>query len=201
MTRVFLFRHGEVEKPEQHHYFGRTELPLTEYGQQQFRNAALFLRRQKITRILSSPLERCRLGAKIIAGTLHCPVLVHNGLAELDPGDWEGLSTAEVKKRFPGEYEARGRDMAHYTLPNGESFAELQARAWPVLEDCLQQRENSVIIAHAGVNRALLCRFLEIPLARLFLIGQDYGHYSTLCHSPSGKMFAKCINCRVQEQL
>jgi broad specificity phosphatase PhoE len=36
------------------------------------------------------------------------------------------------------------------------------------------------VIAHAGPNRAILCRALELPLTRLTAFGQDYAGLTVL---------------------
>lgn len=197
MGTVFLFRHGSVDKPKERRYWGRTDLKLNHAGVMQFQAAANFLKTHAITKIYTSPLSRCRQSAAIIARQLQCPVALHDSMLEIHLGKWEGLSVAEVQKKFPGAYEKRGLDIAHYRPSGGESFADVQSRAWPFFLKCLQKEENSVIIAHAGVNRVLLCRFLDLPLDHLFQLKQDYGHCNILCRSSDGQNIAKYINYKV----
>ncbi|PIE65741.1 MAG: hypothetical protein CSA26_02475, partial [Desulfobacterales bacterium] len=95
---------------------------------------------------------------------------------EISLGLWEGLSIAEVKARFPGGFEARGKDLAGYRPPGGESFADLQQRAWAAFVQLVENGpEHLAVIAHAGVNRTLLCAILEMNLGNLFRLKQDYG--------------------------
>jgi probable phosphoglycerate mutase len=52
---------------------------------------------------------------------------------EINLGAWEGLTVDEVRFRFPGEYEQRGRDMEFFRPESGESFADLAVRSYPAL--------------------------------------------------------------------
>ena len=129
----------------------------------------------KLKKIICSPLLRCRQSSDIIEGTRGCGVEVVPDLSEIDLGDWEGLTVEEVRKKFPGEYEARGEDIAGFRPSGGESFEDLLARVFPAFSHGVASAENIAVVAHAGVNRVLLCYLLGMPLANLFLLGQDYG--------------------------
>jgi probable phosphoglycerate mutase len=96
-------------------------------------------------------------------------------LREIDLGAWEGLTVDEVRERFPGRYEARGRNLAGFRPPGGESFADVQRRAWPAFEAATAEMDEPLaIVAHGGVNRVLLCRILGMPLENLFRLEQHY---------------------------
>ncbi|MHC1751177.1 histidine phosphatase family protein [Humidesulfovibrio sp.] len=57
----------------------------------------------------------------------------------------------------------------------GESFRQVQERAWHALQSILAEHSGLLlVVAHAGVNRALICRLIGLPLQQLFLLGQDY---------------------------
>ena len=74
------------------------------------------------------------------------------------------------------EFAARGRDMDSYRPPGGESFADCLARAWPLWKSITNTDAEAIaIVAHAGVNRLLLCRLLGMPVQNMFRLGQDYG--------------------------
>lgn len=96
-------------------------------------------------------------------------------LREIALGGWDGLPVAEVQRRFPGEYERRGKEMMTYQPPGGESFADLQARVVPTFLDILNRESGHVLmVGHAGVNRAILCHIQKRPLEELFRIPQTY---------------------------
>ena len=66
--------------------------------------------------------------------------------------------------------------MACYQVPGGESYAECHLRllvAWEQVLNC--GSEQVVVVSHAGINRLLLCHLLDVPMAHMFRIGQNYG--------------------------
>ncbi len=189
MSTLYLIRHGAIATGSaQHRFIGRLDIPLAPLGRQQIQKLAAQPRLQSIGRVLSSPLSRCRESADILTAAIGCgPARIVADLAEIDLGLWEGLSTREVEARFPGQYAARGEDLAAFRPEGGESFADLQQRSWPVLEqaaDCAI--EHIALVTHAGVNRVLLCRILGMPLTRMFSLQQDYGCCNILQFNEKG---------------
>jgi broad specificity phosphatase PhoE len=178
MSTLYLIRHGDITRdPADHRFIGRLDIPLSSLGRQQMEKLAAHPRLQSIGQVLSSPLCRCRESADILSAAIACgPAQITADLAEIDLGLWEGLSKSEVETRFPGQYAARGADLAGFRPEGGESFADLQQRCWPVLEQAAGCTiEHVALVTHAGVNRVLLCRILGMPLARMFSLVQDYG--------------------------
>ncbi len=197
MNRIWLIRHGAVCTTGPHRFIGQTDLALSGEGREQCHAMGEFLRTKNISRVLSSPLLRCRQTTAIITGSLDCPATFHDALREIDLGQWEGMSVTEVKERYPGAYEARGRDMAHFRPPGGESFTDLYLRARPVLQSCLQtDAEDVALVTHAGVIRVLLCHLLGMPLQNLFRLQQTYGCYNCLQSTGNSRLQVECCNSR-----
>ena len=177
MSTIYLIRHGEITQSHPRRFVGRQDLPLTDGGREQISRLADILATRSIDRVLCSPLARCMESAGILCSRLGgAPELVPD-FCEISLGDWEGLSVDEVRARFPGCYEARGMDLAGFRPSGGESFHDLLHRAWPTFETVVKAATDGevAIVAHAGVNRVLLCRILGLPLENLFRLEQDYG--------------------------
>ncbi len=175
MKTVYLLRHGETANFSPRRFIGQTELSLTDRGRAQMEQVAGFLHDARIDRLVSSPLRRCLEGAEILGATLGLVPETEPSLREIALGCWEGLTVAQVRQQYPGSYEARGRDIATFRPPGGESFADLRDRVWLSFLTILHgSPEKIAIIAHAGVNRVLLCQLLNIPLAHLFCLRQDH---------------------------
>ena len=173
---IYLLRHGAVEGHEERRFVGQFDLPLDEKGLRQARWWQGELANILFARIFCSDLTRSRDTSRIIAGTRQIPVEIMSQLREIHLGEWEGLPVAEVRRRFPKEYERRGQDLSGYRPPGGESFSDLRKRIVPVFERIVSGMEgNILIVGHAGVNRIILCHLLEMPLKNLFRLGQDYG--------------------------
>jgi probable phosphoglycerate mutase len=89
----------------------------------------------------------------------------------------------------------RGENLESYRPPGGESFSDLASRVVPVFGSIVKNAEggNLLIVAHAGVNRVILCHGLGMPLANLFRICQDYGCMNILELS-GGSLRLKAMN-------
>ena len=191
---IYLLRHGAVEGHEERRFIGQFDLPLGENGLRQARWWRKELADILFDRIFCSDLTRSRDTARIIAGTRKRPIEVMPQLREIHLGEWEGLSVAEVRRRFPEEYERRGQDLSDYRPPGGESFNDLRKRILPVFERIVSEMEGHIlIVGHAGVNRTILCHLLGMPLRNLFRLGQDYGSLNIIeCNE--GSLRLKTIN-------
>jgi probable phosphoglycerate mutase len=178
---IYLLRHGEIEQSEERCFVGQVDLPLNEKGLHQ---ACLWQKKLKaglFEKIYSSDLSRARQTALIIAGHHQGKVQLLPALREINLGEWEGLSVAEVQARYPEEWQRREKDLVTFSPPGGESFRDLALRIGPVFNHIVHELEGDIlIVAHAGVNRVILCQVLGMNLANLFRLGQDYGSLNLL---------------------
>ena len=122
-TRLILVRHGDTAYSGEQRFCGSTDVPLTQLGEQQA--AALAARSSTfgaVAAIVSSPLQRARRTAELIADALDLPVGVDGQLAELDFGAWEGLTVDEAQAQDPDAF-ARWISSPDAAPPGGEPFA------------------------------------------------------------------------------
>ena len=72
--------------------------------------------------------------------------------------------------------------IGEFPFPGGESVPDLVARVWPAVTAIVTEHhaQSIAIVAHGGTNRAILCRALGLPLARLLAFGQDYAALTVL---------------------
>ena len=96
------------------------------------------------------------------------------------------MTVDEVRRLFPGQYELRGHDLTGYAPPEGESFGEVQERTWKTFLDIAAGENTAAIVAHGGVNRAILCRVLDMPLPHVFRLAQDYACVNILRRDATG---------------
>ncbi len=180
--RLYVARHGDVGLPAGQKYFeGQVDLPLSEIGVKQARRLAEGLRDVSLSGVFCSDLVRSRETARVIAAPHHLDSVAREDLREIHLGEWDGLSFAEVQRRYPGEFLERGRDIVHLRPPGGESFLECSRRVRSALEEILRSIDGDVlIVGHLGVNRLILCDALGIPLENMFRIDQPYGSLSIL---------------------
>lgn len=173
---IYLLRHGEIKGSEIKRFIGQTDVGLNQKGVDQARFWQGYFADIKIDRVFSSPLSRCVETARIVTGRADPEITRVNEFGEIDLGDWDGQTFARIKADCPQAWEARGRDLVNYRPPGGESFADLFARVVPAFHKIARQdRGDSLIVAHAGANRMILCDLLGKALKDLFTIDQAYG--------------------------
>lgn len=185
---IYLLRHGEVAQADPRRFIGHLDVPLSERGEAQCRAQARRLRDVAIAALYTSDLVRARRSGEII-GAPHglTPTLVTD-LREMAMGRWEGLTADEIRQREPDAFADWMARIGEFPFPEGESLPDLLARAGPAFDAIVARAPGPAIaiVAHGGTNRALLCRALGLPLARLLALGQDYGALSVLERAHDG---------------
>ena len=175
--KILLLRHGEpLSKTDEKRFTGQTDLPLSPMGRRQAQCWQEWLSGVPITRIISSDLSRCMETARILCADRPIIVKPLSDLREINLGGWDGMTFRRVRDRWPDAFRQRGLEMARFRPPGGESFLDLRQRVVPVFEQAVDQAGgNLLMVAHAGVNRMILCHLLGMPPENLFRIAQDYG--------------------------
>lgn len=174
--KIFLARHAKpVSQDNERRFLGQTDPPLSPEGIRQAENLANELSKYEISAVYSSDLLRASQTASIIAEKFQISVKAEKRLREIHMGDWDNLAFTEVRSRFPDEFEKRGRDIAHYRRPGGESFTDVQKRALPAFKEiALNSTGDVVIVTHAGINRTILCSIMSVPIEDIFNIKIEY---------------------------
>ena len=183
MPILHLLRHGTLLPNPEHRFIGQRDIPLSETGRRQACLLGCDLSVVPLAQAWTSDLPRCReMTALVLNGR---PVPVHSDPAfrEIHLGCWEGLTKADVDALFPGAVAARGRDFWNYVPQGGESFAMLAGRVYPALHRLLSQlgtNDHALLVAHAGVNRIILMRYLALRPQDMFSVPQPYAACTTL---------------------
>ena len=187
---IYLVRHGHCATDGVRRYVGQIDYPLSTQGQEEARRWRTFFAHISPLHVVCSDLLRTVQTAREILGpSSDLPLHKEPALREISLGEWEGVPRKEIREHFFKEYEQRGRDLADFRPPGGESFSDLSARVVPVFEDLcarLPATGNLLIITHAGVIRTLLCHSTGMPLQRIFSLGQDYAGLTRIDRTPQG---------------
>lgn len=157
--RLLLLRHGETEWSLSGRHTGRTELDLTETGREQAKLAADALDVLSLDNplVVSSPRKRALVTAELAGLTVD---EVSPLLAEWDYGDYEGLTTKEIRQTVP--------DWLVWThgCPGGESLQQVSDRADQAIEFALKHMESRdvLFVGHGHFSRALLTRWVDLDI-------------------------------------
>jgi broad specificity phosphatase PhoE len=151
---LWLVRHGETTWSRARRHTGRTDLPLTPEGEAAARSLAPRLRDVEFDVVLSSALQRARRTAELAGLT---PRLEPNA-AEWDYGDYEGVTTVEIRETVPGWRVWQG------PVPNGETIDQVAKRAEAVIARVREEaRSRAILFAHGHFSRVLAMRWLGLP--------------------------------------
>ena len=181
MRRIYLARHGAIEKPGTGSYcLGRTDWPLSDEGRGQAALLRAWFEDMPGLSARTSPLARCRETARI---ALEKDAPAEPRLAELDMGEWDGLSFAEIRERWPEEYRLRGESLCAHVPPGAEAPEAALERALPLLD---APGATRAFFTHAGVLRLLRCRLEARPLDEMLSVPADYAGVSLLVEDASG---------------
>ncbi len=166
--RLYLVRHGETESNRKGLALGRADVPLNDTGREQAQRVANALAAEPLAAVYSSPLARTLDTARALAGRHSLEVQIEPGLIEMDIGEADGLTFAEVRSRWPGLLEAWvGADGPQRPMPGGERLVDVQHRVSRTTQALVLRHPNEAICAvtHNFVILSLLSSVLQIELA------------------------------------
>ena len=158
--RLLLLRHGETEWSRSGRHTGRTDVDLTETGREQAKLTAdpLGVLTLDNPLVVTSPRQRAMVTAEL-AG-LHVDE-VSPLVAEWDYGDYEGLTTSEIRQTVP--------DWLVWThgCPGGESPQQVSDRADRAITYALAHMESRdvLFVGHGHFSRAVLTRWVELRIS------------------------------------
>jgi broad specificity phosphatase PhoE len=158
---VYLLRHGETEWSKSGQHTGRTDVPLTPTGEQQARRAGAVLARLRGTDVppalvMTSPRKRALRTAELAGLTVD---EVTEDMAEWDYGDYEGLTTPEIRERHVSDWTVWTRP-----VPGGESPEQVAERAARVLAKVRETLPSGdvVLVGHGHFSRVLIAGWLDL---------------------------------------
>ena len=176
LPRIYLIRHGETGWSISGQYTSRTDLPLTEHGEDLARELGLRLREMSFARVFASPRQRARRTCELVipgSSPENEP-----DLAEWDYGDYEGQHSAAVHKEHPDW------NLFRDGCPHGETPAQTSARADRLIAKLRALDGNIALFSHGHFGRVLAARWIRLHVteAQHFLLGTaslsilDYEH-------------------------
>jgi broad specificity phosphatase PhoE len=160
---TYLARHGETEWSRKGRHTGLTDLPLTEQGERNAQRLRERLTGLLFVKVLTSPLQRARRT---------CELAGFGGVAEVDSdlvewnyGDYEGVRTDEIRANQPGW------ELFRDGCPNGESPADVAARADRVVARVRATKGNALIFSSGHFLRVFAARWLGLePITGKYLM-------------------------------
>jgi broad specificity phosphatase PhoE len=171
-ARLWLIRHGETEWSLSGAHTSRTDIPLTDRGRERAAHMADHLHKQEFSLVLTSPRQRARET---------CAITGYGDVAQVDPdlsewdyGEYEGRTTADIRKEQPG-----------WTIWNtnpreGETLAQVRSRAQSVIDRSIAAVGQVALFSHAHILRILAAAWIGLPPEAGRLLALGTGSVSTL---------------------
>jgi broad specificity phosphatase PhoE len=175
-VKLYIVRHGETAWSLSGQHTGRSDIPLTEHGEEEARRLAPVLSGIRFSVGLCSPRQRAKRTCEL-AG-LGSIAQVEADLAEWDYGDYEGLRTPDIIQERPGwNVFADG-------CPNGESPAQISERADRLIGRLEALDGNVALFSHGHFARVLAARWLGMPVIGGQRLMLDTGTLSIIQNDP-----------------
>jgi broad specificity phosphatase PhoE len=175
--RLIVMRHGETEWSKSGQHTGFSDIPLTEVGEAQAKAAGPELAALELRNplVLSSPRQRAIRTAELAGLSID---RTRDDLVEWDYGEYEGLTTPEIRETVP--------DWTVWThpCPGGETAAQVQARADGVLSTVVPQLADRdvLLFGHGHFSRVLIARWIGLTAADGVRFGMAAAAYSILSY-------------------
>lgn len=180
--RIIFWRHGRTEWNRSGLFQGQEDIDLDAAGREQAARAAEVLLTRGPSHIISSDLRRAADTAEALAGLADLPVFYDARLRETNAGSWQGLSFAEIDRRFPDDNSAwRGGD-PEVRAGGAENRIEVGERMLAAVTEAVGRiapSETLVVVSHGGAIRAALAALMGLPPVRWgALAGLSNCHWS-----------------------
>ncbi|MER7582851.1 bifunctional RNase H/acid phosphatase [Kitasatospora sp. NPDC097691] len=167
-TTFVLLRHGETPLTPEKRFSGSggSDPELSDKGRWQAERAAEALAaRGSIQAVVASPMRRTRQTAETVAARLGLDVRYEDGLREVDFGDWEGLTFAEVQERHPDDLSAWLGSAKAKPTGSAESFTTLTHRAGVARDKIIARYAGKtvLVVSHVSPIKTLVRLALGAP--------------------------------------
>lgn len=195
-TTLLLLRHGQTAYSVDKRFSGVGDPQLTEVGRAQAAAAAARLgARGGVDAVVSSPLARARATAAAAAEALGLPVVVDDDLREVDFGDWDGLTMAEIAQRWPDEVAAWLGDPS-LPPPGGESLLACGERVAAVPRRLMADHpgQTVLVVSHVTPIKHLIASAVGAGAEALFRIHLDLTGMSQVAFFPDGTATVRLVN-------
>lgn len=174
---VYFVRHGETDWNAEHRLQGQADRDITALGREQAigngKKLAGLIADPSQFDFVASPLLRTRHTMELLRGAMGLDPADYRmdaRLMELNFGDWQGRTYADLERDEPGVAEIRESDKWHFLPPglDAESYALLEARIEPWLREVTEQ---TVCVCHGGVIRSLFAIIANVDRAEAGNLG------------------------------
>lgn len=181
MPILALVRHGQSLWNLENRFTGWVDVPLTERGREEAKEAGRRLRGLTFDVAYTSALRRAQdtLAEILHAMELAVPVIRDQALNERHYGDLQGLNKDELRRQYGEEQVHIWRRSYDVPPPNGEALKDTAARTLPFFERCImgdvRQGKNVLVVAHGNSNRSIVMELDRLSKDEVLALNLETG--------------------------
>jgi broad specificity phosphatase PhoE len=153
-VELYLVRHGETKWSRARRHTGRTDVPLSPAGEAEARALGAHLDGLEVDRVLASPLQRATTTARLAGFGERLETT--RALLEFDYGDYEGLTTPQIRADRPGW------DLFRDGCPGGETAGAVAERARRLVAELAGGDGRVLLFGHGHQLRILATCYLDL---------------------------------------
>ncbi|WP_112179862.1 MULTISPECIES: alpha-ribazole phosphatase [Paraliobacillus] len=168
--KLYLIRHGQTDWNIVGTIQGSKDVELNSTGISQAEELSkkIVETDYSFSKVYSSHQKRATKTAKILSDTTKTECIEIKGLEEINLGEWEGLSWAEIQKVYPSEFSEWYKNRRNTKPPGGESYQEMLMRVLKTLRKIVDSNEeNILIVTHSAVIMCLQCYLTNTPFEEM----------------------------------
>lgn len=177
MPLLILLRHGQSQWNLENRFTGWIDVPLSELGEKEAREAGLKLKDYQIDTAYTSVLQRANHTLELalqMAGKMEIPTYKDKALNERHYGELQGLNKEETAKKFGKEKVQQWRRSYDIAPPGGESLKDTAARTLPyfdqVISKDLRQGKNVLVSAHGNSLRSIVMEIEKLSPEKILKV-------------------------------
>ncbi len=191
--RVIWVRHARPQGAGL--FLGQADVPLSRSGRSQLPGMIEKISLHSVQAVYTSDLRRTVATAKPISRALKIEAECRPGLREIQLGRWEGLSWAEIIKRYPGAAHEWMKHFPRRPAPRGEEFRAFKDRVRNERKRIIAAHRGgcAVVVTHAGVIRLILADALGMPDRYLSRVHHEFGGMTIIDYFSRGAV-VRCVN-------
>lgn len=165
---LYLLRHGETDASRTGGYCGQMDIDLSPAGYQMAEDFAEVYKTHPWAGVYASPMRRTRVTVEPLCRSAGLQMRLCEGLRELDYGQWEGKSPAQVSRDHHEDYLRWLQDAGWNAPTGGERGIDVSLRAMGGIEEIWRRHADGdvLVVSHKATIRILLCQFLGIDIGR-----------------------------------
>jgi phosphoserine phosphatase len=193
---IYVARHGETGWNREGRYQGRRESHLTQTGEAQARALGNALAKERVARVIASPLARCIETAQPLADALGIALETDPDLVEIAHGTWEGRLKTDIERDDAATLRLWREHPQLVQFDGGESLQDVVYR-WRACTKRLGSADNVAIVTHDVIVRLAILGAQQRPLARLWEPCVTNGAYARFRGSGSWELVDACVDAHL----